>query len=236
MNQLLIVKNITREGPGMLEQIVNEAGISTDIIDLHAGDAFPNPLGYKAVVVLGGPDSANDTTPKMAKELEQIRAALDADIPYLGICLGMQTLIKAAGGQVLKAPQKEVGFLGPDGVQSTIELTDAGKKDPLLAGLGDSLTVFHLHGETVTLTDNMGLLGTGKFCQNQIVKVAGNAYGIQSHFELTEDMLGEWARNDPDLLPIGEEALLASYREIKQAYTNIGQTLLRNFLKIAGLL
>ncbi len=230
MSDLLIVKNISREGPGLLEQIASEAGLTTTIVDLSKGEEFPDPTTYKALVVLGGPDSANDDTPKMTQELARIKEALAAGMPYLGICLGMQTLVKAAGGQVMRAPQKEVGFLGPDGVQSTVELNETGKSDPLLAGLADSLTVFHLHGETVELTADMQLLGTGKFCQNQIVKVGGKAYGIQSHFELTEEMLKVWAAKDPDLQPLGEEALLNGYNAIKAEYTQIGQTLFRNFI------
>jgi GMP synthase (glutamine-hydrolysing) len=236
MSELLIVKNITREGPGLLGGIIREAGIDATIVDLDRGETFPDPTNFKALVVLGGPDSANDDTPKMTQELVQIKKALEAGRPYLGICLGMQALVKAAGGNVVRAPQKEVGFLDPRGVQSAVEVANAGKSDPLLAGLEDSLAVFHLHGETVELTDTMQLLGTGKYCQNQIVKVADKAYGIQSHFELTEEMLKVWATQDPDLKPIGEQKLLASYHAIQDEYTTIGQTLLRNFLKVAGLL
>jgi GMP synthase-like glutamine amidotransferase len=236
VNDILIVKNITREGPGLLEDILKETGLSATIVDLSANEKFPSPNGYKALVVLGGPDSANDDTIKMVEELAQVKLALKEGIPFLGICLGMQVLVKAAGGSVLRAPQKEIGFLDPNGTQNTVELTEAGKSDPLLTGLSDSLTVFHLHGETVELADGMQVLGTGKNCKNQIVKVADRAYGIQSHFELTEQMLKEWAAADPDLQPIGEEALLGSYNAIKDTYTNIGETYLKNFLRIAGLL
>ena len=236
MSKLLIVKNISREGPGLLEETLKETNLSATIIDLENGDTLPSPLEYKAMVVLGGPDSANDTTPKMTQELAQIKAALDAKLPYLGICLGMQALVRAASGTVVKAPQKEVGFLDPEGKQNTVELTGAGKSDPLLAGLAMSLPVFHLHGETVELTDSMQLLGTGKYYKNQIIRVANNAYGIQSHFELTEQMLRLWASEDPDLQPIGEDKLLSTYREIESSYTQVGRTLLTNFLRIANLI
>ena len=98
------------------------------------------------------------------------------------------------------------------------------------------LNVFQLHGETVELTSDMIVLATGKFCNNQIVKVADKAYGIQSHFELTSEMLTIWAEQDPDLIPIGKEKLIADFEKIEQSYTYIGQTLLHNFLKIAGLI
>jgi GMP synthase (glutamine-hydrolysing) len=235
MSDLLVIQNITREGPGLLEQVLRDEQVTFDVIDLDKGQELPALDGYKALVVLGGPDSANDDTPKMRAELACIKEGLDAGLPYLGICLGLQTLVKAAGGQVVKGDIKEVGFIDPDNNQHTVTLTEAGKADPLLAGLPEVLNVFQLHGETVDLTPGMTVLATGAFCRNQIVKVTDKAYGIQSHFELTPEMLTVWAQQDPDLTPIGEDKLSADFEAIKQSYTNTGQTLLRNFLRIAGL-
>jgi GMP synthase (glutamine-hydrolysing) len=166
----------------------------------------------------------------------RIKSAVEKHIPYLGICLGMQTLIKALGGRVVKADNKEIGFKDPAGDQYTVALTEAGRSDPLFSGLASSLPVFHLHGETVELLDNMTLLAAGQHCRNQIVKVGGNAYGVQSHFELVPDMLAEWASQDPDLIPIGKEKLLDEFAAMQTAYTTAGTLLFRNFLKIAKLL
>lgn len=236
MSELLIVQNISREGPGLLEQVLKDENVDFDLVDLDKGQEMPTLDGYKALVVLGGPDSANDDTAKMTAELARIKEGLDADIPYLGICLGLQTLVKAAGGKVVPGGVKEVGFINPNNDQHTVAVTDEGKTDPLLAGLPAKLDVFQLHGETVELTPDMVVLATGKFCNNQIVRVTDKAYGIQSHFELTPEMLAVWAEQDPDLIPIGKDKLLADFEAIKQSYTNIGQTLLRNFLKIAELI
>lgn len=236
MSELLIIQNITREGAGLLEQVLVDEGVDFDIVDLDKGQSLPDLTNYKALVVLGGPDSANDDTSKMKDELAFIQQALEAKVPYLGICLGLQTLVKAAGGRVVKGEVKEVGFINPDGNQHTVSVTAEGKADPLLAGLPDELNVFQLHGETVELTSSMKVLATGKFCRNQIIKVADNAYGIQSHFEVTPEMLDVWAEQDPDLIPIGRNKLVADLEAIKQSYTNIGQTLLRNFLRIANLI
>ncbi len=236
MADLLIVKNITREGPGLLEEVMRNADLTATVVDLHKGEQFPSLAEHKALIVLGGPDSANDEAPKMIEELAQVTMTLEAGMPYLGICLGMQVLVKAAGGDVIRAVQKEVGFVDPDDQQNTVRLTEIGKTDPLLVGLPEQLAVFHLHGETVRLTDSMQLLGTGEYCKGQIIKVADKAYGIQSHFELTETMLRKWATQDPDLLPIGEDSLVASLRAIQGTYTSIGKQLFTNFLKLAGLL
>ena len=40
----------------------------------------------------------------MKNELVFIRKVLEAEIPYLGICLGLQTMVRAAGGKVVKSP------------------------------------------------------------------------------------------------------------------------------------
>jgi GMP synthase-like glutamine amidotransferase len=232
--EILIVKNISREGPGLLEAELKERGIGYTVVDLNQGQNFPPTENFGAVVVLGGPDSANDENEKMKNELARIREVIAAGIPYLGICLGLQTLVKAAGGKVLKSPTKEVGFIDPEGNNFTVELTDDGKKDPLFEGLDNTFNVFHLHGETVELTDNMVLLAVGKFCRNQIARVGTNAYGIQCHFELTPEMFETWINGDPDLLQLDKEQLRENFETIRDEYTRVGRQLFKNFLRIAG--
>lgn len=232
--EILIVKNITREGPGLLEEELKERGIGYTVADLDQGQNFPSVENYGAVIVLGGPDSANDVNEKMENELARIREVLSANIPYLGICLGLQTLVKAAGGKVVKNPTKEVGFIDPEGNNFKVELTDEGKKDPLFEDLDHTFNVFHLHGETVELTDDMVLLAVGKFCRNQIARVGANAYGIQCHFELTPEMFETWINEDPDLLQLDKEQLRANFEAIRDEYTRVGRQLFKNFLKTAG--
>jgi len=236
MSELLVVKNITREGPGLLHDVLSQAGITYDLIDLDQGEAFPDPRDYRAVVVLGGPDSANDSTSKMTTEINQIHLALESEIPYLGICLGLQTLVKAAGGTIVPAPEKEIGFKNPEGEQYVVELTPEGRKDPLLQGLPPILDLFQLHGETVELTETMRLLASSTACPNQIVRVQAKAYGIQSHFELTPEMLAVWASEDPDLTPLGAKTLQADFSSIQASYLRTGEILLTNFLRIAELI
>jgi GMP synthase-like glutamine amidotransferase len=72
MEDVLIIKNISHEGPGLLADILTENNLSSRVVDLDAGEAFPDPNGFKAVIVLGGPDSANDTTLKMQTELTHL--------------------------------------------------------------------------------------------------------------------------------------------------------------------
>ncbi|ABB23407.1 type 1 glutamine amidotransferase [Pelodictyon luteolum] len=232
--RLLIVKNITHEGPGLLEGLLLDRRIDADIADLSRGDPFPDPDSYRALVVLGGPQSVNDPTPEMQGELKQIEKALKKEIPYLGICLGMQALVHAAGGRVVPCPEKETGFFDPTGDPYRMELSEEGQSDPLFKGLGDRFRVFQLHGETVVPATGTVLLGTGHRCHHQAVKAGKHAYGLQCHFEMTRDTLDRWTEIDPDLKAMGRERLLGEFDELQEEYRTTGLRLLGNFLDIAG--
>jgi GMP synthase (glutamine-hydrolysing) len=232
--EVLVIKNITREDTGLLGEIIRENRIRYRVIDLSKGEIIGSIENYGAVVVLGGPDSANEETGKMKSELALIRKVLDKGIPYLGICLGLQTMVKAAGGKVVKSPVNEIGFRDQDNNQYNVELTDAGRADPLFEGIDGNFNVFQLHGETVIPSEKMQLLAGGKWCRNQVIKTGKNVYGIQCHFELTREMLEVWIREDPDLRKLDKEQLMADFQAISSEYTLTGRMIFRNFIRIAG--
>ncbi len=235
-NTVLIVKNITHEGPGILETALLERGIASNSVSLATGELFPDPRRYGAVVVLGGPQSANDETPAMQLQLRQIEQIVHEEIPYLGICLGLQTLVKAGGGSVVKCETKEIGFFDSEGLPYRIDLTTSGKEDPLFDGLGNSFPVFQLHGETVTLASSgMELLATGNACRNQAVRVGKNAYGLQCHFEMTDTMFSEWIDIDSDLKRMNRSTLIEQFESLRTEYTATGLRLINNFLTFAAL-
>lgn len=232
---ILILKNIPRENPGIIEILLNEHNLKYRIIDFTNSTVIDSIDKYGALIVLGGPDSANDLTPKMQNELKLIQKAIQLKIPYLGICLGLQTLVKAMGGTVRKCLVNETGFRDPENKFFKIKLTSQGRKDKLFNNLSDNLTVFQLHGETVQLTPRMTPLATGDFCKNQIVKIGETAYGIQSHFELTDDLLESWISEDSDLQKLQAGQLKSDFETIKSDYQNTGLQLFYNFVTIIGL-
>lgn len=234
--KVLVVKNISREGPGLLQDILVKNKISYDIVDLDLKEKIPEVSDYSAVFVFGGPDSANDNTEKMQDEITIIQKVIETEKPYLGICLGMQALVKACGGNVRKNDVQEIGWKGEDDNYFSVDILDDKIPDPIFSGLETPLVIFHLHGETVDLTDNMELLATGKYCKNQIIKVGNSAYGFQGHFELTPEMFRDWIDNDPELKVLERESLLKDFDNIYDKYQKIGTQVFTNFLKNAGLI
>jgi GMP synthase-like glutamine amidotransferase len=233
--EILILKNTPRENPGIIESVLKENNLSYQIIDYdHLTEIKPIEK-YGALVVLGGPESANDLSSKMLSELVLIRRFVQSDIPYLGICLGLQTFVKALGGKVVNCPVREVGFRDPNGQSFTVKLTPEGKKDKLFNNLPEVLTVFQLHGEMVQITSGMALLATGEYCHNQIVKFGSKAYGIQSHFELTMELLESWINEDSDLQKLNAGQLRSDFKSIESDYLNTGRQLFNNFLSLSGL-
>jgi len=233
---ILIIRNVPRENPGLIEILLKEHNLEYQIIDFDNSTLIDQIENYNALIVLGGPDSANDLTLKMQKELTLIRKAIQSQIPYLGICLGFQAMVKAMGGTVEKCQTNEIGFRDPENKFFKVKLTPEGRADKLFKNLPERLSVFQLHGETVHLTSRMKLLATGDLCKNQIVKIGETAYGIQSHFELTNDLLESWIIGDSDLQKLNSEQLRSDFKTTIPDYQNTGRQLFNNFLTITGLI
>lgn len=234
--KIWFIKNMTHEGAGLFSSFAERRKIPFSIVDLHEGENFPKLNGRDAVVILGGPNSANDRDSKILNEIDSIAQLLKEGIPCLGICLGLQLLVKAAGGSVYRNSVKEIGFRDPAGEWFEVEKTDAGKKDPLLSGIADEFKVFQLHGETVELAPSMICLARGKYCANQIVKIQSKAYGVQGHVELNRGMFKDWLTKDEDMKKMDSVKLRNDFTLIQQELERSSEVMFENFLKISGIL
>ncbi|MFX1442020.1 MAG: type 1 glutamine amidotransferase [Promethearchaeota archaeon] len=228
---ILIIKNITHERPGLILEILNEYEFDYEIIDLSKRIEFPEIDKYKLIIIMGGPDSANDNSEKILKELDYIKKALKREIPIFGVCLGLQLMIKALGGDVYKNPVKEIGFKQND-EWNTIKLTKEGLIDPIFEGITNEFKAFHLHGETVKLTNEMAILAIGKFCQNQIIKFREKNYGFQFHFEIIMTMLNEWVDKASELKGKNISNIIKEFELIKDDYISRGKKIFTNYLKL----
>ncbi len=232
-----VVKNIEREGLGIIEDIFLERRITYDICNASDLTIYPDPDYYSCIFILGGPDSANDDTEKMRRELQFAEKCISYEVPALGICLGLQVLGKAAGAEVHPniyngQRMKEIGFYRAADPY-LVYLTPEGKADSVFCGIDSIFPVFQLHGETVEIPEKGVLLAGGGYCRNQALKIGGNAYGFQFHIELNKGMLERWLCEDDDLKRLNRNSVLAGYERIKEGYEAAGRRIIENFLNLA---
>jgi GMP synthase-like glutamine amidotransferase len=204
MSRILVLQHVKSEGLGIIGKALRQRGIAVDFLKIFKGDRISKSInGYDGLIVLGGPMGVyeEDVYPFIKDEITLIKNALKNNVPVLGICLGAQLLAKAAGADVYKGKKKEIGWY-------KVELTDEGKRDGLFIGLPDEFTVFQWHGDTFDLgTDLKSVpskcLALSELFPHQIIKVGKNAYGLQFHLEVTEEMIREWIDvNDKELLSV----------------------------------
>ena len=186
-NNVLMLKHIAIEGGGTIEEYLLSKGHKIDRRELQDGDSVPSKLDYDAIIILGGPMNVyeEDKYPFLKDEDKLIKEAIKKEIPTLGICLGAQLIAKAAGAKVSKNKVKEIGCY-------KVNLTEAGKNDPVFKGLGESFDVFQWHGDTFGIPENGNLLATAELCTNQALRVGKYIYGLQFHMEVTDKMIYEW--------------------------------------------
>lgn len=140
---------------------------------------------YAAIIVGGSPfDISTPTASKSTLQLrieEDFRDLLDVvvenDFPFLGCCSGNGLLGSYLGAPISTRYAEPVG--GTD-----IELTEAGKSDPLLAGFPKSFRVLLGHKEACDTTpEGAVLLASNSACPVQMFRVKRNIYATQFHPE-----------------------------------------------------
>lgn len=229
----LVVRHIAIEGPGLLTELMQRAGWTLDLRAMDVGDELPrDPGDYQAVVVLGGPMNVyEEHLYPYLKPLDRLlKEAMAREMPVLGICLGAQLMAKALGAAVTKNPVKEIGWY-------TVTLTDAGRSDPLFAGLEPSLPVFHWHGDTFAIPAGAVHLARAPSCPAQAFRYGRAAYAFQFHLEVTADMVAEWtAAYAPELAAFGATAVEMQQATAAQAprCAAIAATVLGRWLALAG--
>lgn len=85
---------------------LHELGAVTDMVEADSvDDAAALVAPYGGVLVSPGPGSPQDA----GASIDVVRAAADAGIPMLGVCLGHQALAAAFGATVAEAPELRHG-------------------------------------------------------------------------------------------------------------------------------
>lgn len=146
---------------------------------------FPDPRDFDVIVPMGAPWSVYDHDrigTWVRDEVDFLRAALESNVPVLGICFGGQLLAAALGGAVIPAERAEVGW-------TTVETTRPDVVDPG--------PWFQWHGDRWVLPEGVAAIAWTDVSEQAFV--SGNSMGLQFHPELTPEMLDLWLGNGGDV-------------------------------------
>jgi GMP synthase-like glutamine amidotransferase len=192
--------------PGPLVDWLGEAGVEVDVRE----DVPASLAGVDGLVVLGGPQNANDD--ELAPVRALLRGAVTDEVPTLAICLGAQLLAAAHGGRV------EPNSDGPEIGAQLIAKRTAASTDPLFGPRPITPDVLQWHFDAVTvLPPGAVQLASSPMCAQQAFRLGRLAWGIQFHIETTPDVVRDWARDDAPLLPELDLDLIVSRADAAHA-------------------
>jgi GMP synthase (glutamine-hydrolysing) len=185
---VLVVQHVPWERPAILGEVLTEHSLSWISRSFVYG---PEPLNLSEIsglAVLGGPMNALDTLkhPGLRAEADLVRAAVDAGIPVLAICLGHQILSTALGAKLHIGAANEVG----------VGTVDVVSDDRVFGSAGTTAPVLHWHHDVVEAPDGATILASTDETPNQAFRLGEIIFSMQFHVEVDRHMLDRWLAVD----------------------------------------
>jgi GMP synthase-like glutamine amidotransferase len=191
------LQHVPFEGLGAIEAWAGRRGHALSASRLWAGDAPPSPGSFDGLVVMGGPMSVHDEAqhPWLVPEKRLIDAALRADKPLFGVCLGAQLIADVLGARVLPNVFKEIGWF-------PVSLTPAARSLPLFQAVPDRFEPFHWHGETFDVPRGATRIAFSQACANQGFVHGPRVLAVQFHLEVARENVRALLENcSADVVP-----------------------------------
>lgn len=230
--ELVVFNHHPATGPSAFAPVLDGRGNALRWRSIEVAEDEPLPPaetlgGLAGLIVMGGPMGVpdRDEHPWMDAEIALIAAAVDAEIPVLGVCLGAQLTATALGGRVERRATPEFGYLA-------LTRTEAGRADGVAAGWPDGAAPLFSHeDEVVELPDGAEPLLAG----NDGIPAwrCGSAHTVQFHPEVTVEQLEDWRAVLEELLErtdVDIDAFLDEARRRERYSIEVGAALLGRWL------
>ena len=170
----------------LIARRIRELGVYCEIFPFDISIQKINAFNAQGIIFSGGPNSVYEEETPLAHE-----GIFKLNIPILGICYGMQTIVNQLGGKVQTSDKREFGYA---------EIRAHGHSK-LLSNIQDKtneeghglLDVWMSHGDKVTSLPS----GFQIIASNKSTPIAGianetkNIYGFQFHPEVTHTNQGK---------------------------------------------
>jgi GMP synthase (glutamine-hydrolysing) len=191
MRKLLVFQHVASEPLGHLDPLLRDSGFRIRYVNFgREPHAEPDVRRYDGLVVLGGPMNVDQAVryPHLKFEVAAIRAAVQADKPVLGICLGGQLLAEAMGGHVHPNPVPEIGWY-------RLHTRPHAHEDPLFRHFERTPRyVFQWHAYAFQPPPGAVPLAWTRSCRHQAYRLGDRAWGLQFHLEADAALIERWLR------------------------------------------
>jgi len=237
MSRVLVFQHVAAEPLGTLDPLLRQRGHRLRFHNFERDpDAQPSIERYRGLIVLGGPMNVADREHRahLRTELRVIEAALRADKPVLGICLGSQLLAHVLGAPIRKLDAPEIGWY-------RLQPTPTTALDPVLRPIQASTPVFQWHSYGFELPAGAERLASTENWPDQAFRYGEKAYGLQFHLEMDAPLIDRWLSNpgyQQDLAEIGlnqgAEPIRSATREYIGPMQSLADEVFGGFLDLVG--
>jgi GMP synthase (glutamine-hydrolysing) len=185
---VLILQHVPWERPAILGEQLRAQDVPWISRSFLYGPVPPDLSQISGLAVLGGPMGALDFAkhPGLQTEANLVRAAVDAGVPLLGICLGHQIIATALGGKLHTGAANEVG----------IGTVDVVADDHVFGKSGGTAPVLHWHHDVVEVPSGATVLASTDETPNQAFRLGEVIFSTQFHVEVDRHMLDRWLAVD----------------------------------------
>jgi GMP synthase-like glutamine amidotransferase len=223
------LQHVSFEPAGRIAAWSHARGHDFTVTRQFASEPLPELSTLDALVIMGGPMGVHDDAafPWMRGEKHFIEAALAANRPVLGVCLGAQMIAHVSGARVYRNRFQEIGWF-------PVEATGEGVER---LGLPHRFDAFHWHGDTFHLPNDAVHLARTDACENQMFLLGERVLGIQFHLEAAADEIAGMLAAAGDLPEGPYVQAAARMRDAEDACAASGRlldTVLDRWMKNAG--
>nr|WP_322876715.1 glutamine-hydrolyzing GMP synthase [Pseudocalidococcus azoricus] len=176
--QMIVILDFGSQYSELIARRIRETSVYSEVVSYRTTAAQLRQIAPKGIILSGGPNSVyDDQAPACDPEIWEL------GIPVLGVCYGMQLMVKQLGGQVERASRGEYG-------KASLLIDDP---TDLLTNVENTATMWMSHGDSVTQLPG-GFKTLAHTTNTPCAAIADDQrhfYGVQFHPEVVHSIGGQ---------------------------------------------
>ena len=176
-SQIIVILDFGSQYSELIARRIRETQVYSEVLSYRTTAEQLRQINPKGIILSGGPSSVYDTgAPQCDPDIWQL------GVPVLGVCYGMQLMVKQLGGTVERSKRAEYGKASLFIDDPTDLLTNVEEGSTMWMSHGDSCTELPEGFETLAHTENTSCAA--------IANHGRHLFGVQFHPEVVHSIGG----------------------------------------------